>query len=496
MTMKARYLRLLGLFGIILAVLILSAADRAQVATRKATITFIYGDVQVRHGTAGWQAAKLQDVLNPGDAIKTAASARAEMSIGQGGYVRIDDSSHLLITHLQEDGLTSFKTLVGGVWVTIEKALAGNSKFEVQMPSALASVRGTVFRCTVDEAGDSETFVYDGSVAVTAGGQTDNIAASRFARIGRDKRITLGDIDLDNDDKTDWVQHNRFRDMLRHMGDPKIVVALTDGGEKGRQASLFASAALANTLKRRGFVGASISQQDVTDISFGPNDWVKLSDKIKHNYQIVGRTKVSDIRNINGGKYSARAAGSAYLLPADGRQSLADTTASARGEGDSEEAAVRAALWTVGSRLATDLMPAMMEEMVDRSPGLIRLEILGDLERKQVALVRELIKRVDGVTRVTPLPGTDRRITLNIVGDIQPEALAAIIRKGERVQDVQVAGRVIRVRLKSEQPDARRPQPPQAGERRPRPPTKDSARPPRKTPDKRRQPLRHKLPQK
>ncbi len=491
--MRPRYLRLLGIFGITLVVLMLSAADRAQVATRKATITFIYGDVQVRHGTAGWQAAKLQGVLNPGDAIKTAASARAEMSIGQGGYVRIDDNSHLLITHLRENGLTSFKTLVGGVWVTIEKALAGNNKFEVQMPSALASVRGTVFRCKVDEAGDSETFVYDGSVAVTAGGKTDNVAASRFARVGRDKRITLGDTRLDDDDKSEWVQHNRFRDMLRHMGDPRIVVALTDGGEKGRLASLFASAALANTLKRRGFVGASITQQDVSNISFGPNDWVKLGDKVKRNYEIVGRTRVGDIRNINGGKCSARAEGSAYLLPADGRQALAGTTASARGEGDSEEAAVRAALWIVGSRLGTDLMPAMLKEMVYRSPGLIRLEILGDFDRKVVALTRELIKRMDGVTRVTPLPGTDRRITLNIVGDIQPEALADVIRKGQRVQDVQVRGRVIRVRLKY-QPDARPPQQPQARQTRPRPPAKDSVRPPEKTPDNRRQPLRRKLP--
>ena len=122
--MRPRYLRLLGILGITLAVLMLSAADRAQVATRKATITFIYGDVQVRHGTAGWQAAKLQGVLNPGDAIKTAASARAEMSIGQGGYVRIDDNSHLLITHLRENGLTSFKTLVGGV--TVNKWLPGS----------------------------------------------------------------------------------------------------------------------------------------------------------------------------------------------------------------------------------------------------------------------------------------------------------------------------------------------------------------------------------
>jgi len=155
--MKRQLLTLLTLLVLPCMALAPTLGDRAQVAAQQATVTFLYGDVQVRHGTAGWTPAHLNEVLKPGDAIKTGADARAEVSVGRGGYVRMDEKSHLLITHLQSDGVTSFKALVGGIWVTIERALTGSSKFEVQMPSAVASVKGTVFRCYVSEDGECES---------------------------------------------------------------------------------------------------------------------------------------------------------------------------------------------------------------------------------------------------------------------------------------------------------------------------------------------------
>jgi len=142
----------------------IAPADRAQVATNQAVLTSMYGDVQTRHGAAGYHTARLNEVLEPGDGIKTGASSRAELSVGEGGYVRMDGNSQLLVTALDASGTTSFQHIVGGIWVTIERALGGSSKFEVRMPSAVASVTGTVFRCQVDEDGNSDTYVYEGEV--------------------------------------------------------------------------------------------------------------------------------------------------------------------------------------------------------------------------------------------------------------------------------------------------------------------------------------------
>jgi len=109
-------------FGIAAATVLIAGlclGQRAQVATNQAVLAWMYGTVQVRHGTAGWTAATLNDVLKSGDAIKTGADSRGELSLGRDGYVRMDENSHLLLTHLQQGGLSSFKAIVGGVWVIV-----------------------------------------------------------------------------------------------------------------------------------------------------------------------------------------------------------------------------------------------------------------------------------------------------------------------------------------------------------------------------------------
>jgi len=60
----------------------------------------------------------------------------------------------------------------GSIWVRLRRALAGKSKFEVETPTAVAAVRGTIFKVTVDPDGASHISVWKGSVAVepTKGG--------------------------------------------------------------------------------------------------------------------------------------------------------------------------------------------------------------------------------------------------------------------------------------------------------------------------------------
>ncbi|MFP3905089.1 MAG: hypothetical protein ACLFWB_12665, partial [Armatimonadota bacterium] len=101
---------------LVAALVAVSQGDRGQVAAKSAVLTFMYGDVQVRHGASGWTKAQTNETLQPSDAVKTGDDARAELTLAGGGYVRMDENSHLLISHLQDDGVTSFKALLGGVW--------------------------------------------------------------------------------------------------------------------------------------------------------------------------------------------------------------------------------------------------------------------------------------------------------------------------------------------------------------------------------------------
>jgi len=437
---------------------VLSAGDRGQVGARQAVLTFMYGDVQVRHGTGGYKAAKLNEALKSGDAIKTGADARAELSLGAGGYVRLDESSHLLITHLQEGGTTSFQALLGGVWVTIEKALSGGGGFEVRMPSAVASVKGTVFRCEVDEEGGSSTYVYDGSVEIQAGNETTKITPAQYARIARGRKIAMGQMNLDDDDKRAWVQHNRQRDILRHLGNPRIMVALTDGDEMGKKAALAASLALAKSLRRQGFVGASVAQKDLANISFDENDWIQWREKTDNDYFVVGKAVAGQVRQIDGGKFSARAHGGAYLVPAGSRRHIAKATSSVRGDGEGEREAVLSAFNALGTRLAEELAPAIMREIMEERQGAVRVEISGLSNRTQIFLLRAMVSRLDGVVRVTPLRAVGGTLALAVAGDIEPAKLAAVLRQSEAIQEVHLSGRVVRAKLKPI-PGQQRPQP-------------------------------------
>jgi hypothetical protein len=56
----------------------------------------------------------------------------------------------------------------GSVWVRLRRALTGKSKFEVETPTAVAAVRGTIFRVTVHRDGTSEVSVWQGTVSVEA----------------------------------------------------------------------------------------------------------------------------------------------------------------------------------------------------------------------------------------------------------------------------------------------------------------------------------------
>ena len=230
--MKTHVSRALSIVATMLLVGTLSMGDRGQLATDSAVVTSLYGNVQVRHGTSGYTAAKLNEALVSGDAIKTGADSRAELSVGNGGYVRMDESSQLLLTHIQSDGATSLQALMGGVWVTLENALTGNSRFEVNMPSAVASVKGTVFRCQVDEDGASETFVYEGEVDVQSGDEQLIVKPNESTRVVRGLKFAMRRMDLAGDDEKPWVTYNRHRDIMRHLGNPSVMVALSERGIK------------------------------------------------------------------------------------------------------------------------------------------------------------------------------------------------------------------------------------------------------------------------
>ncbi len=456
--MKA-FVRALGVVAVTVLIAGLCLGERAQVATDQAVLTWMYGVVQVRHGTSGWAAAQLNETLSPGDAIKTGADSRAELSLGRDGWVRMDERSQLLITHLQEGGLSSLKAVVGGIWVTIERALTGASKFEVQMPSAVATVHGTVFRCQVSEGGASTTFVYEGEVEINAGQERVRVRPLEHAFFSPGLRIALSKTDLSSDDEAAFVKCSRNRDILWHLGSPKVMVALTEEGLSQEQRTFTCSQLLGATLRRSGFTETCVKQTDVSNFTVGENGWIRWRKKPNADYYVVGRVSTGRARRLNG-VFSARAQGTAYLVDADQRRALVKVTSMVPGTGGTEREALEAALRALGQRLGIELAPRIVRELMSDRPGTLRIDLSGVTNRRQVHTLCNLVSEAEGIVRAAPLPLPGGRVSLAVAGDVDAETLAQAIRTraSELVESVRLYDRVIYVKLKpaeGEQPGGR-----------------------------------------
>jgi len=442
----------LGAVAIIAAALLASVAlaQRGQIATNQAVLSSMYGDVQVRHGVGGYHPAKLNEVLSPNDAVKTGASSRAELSVGEGGYVRMDENSQILITALDASGTTSFQTIVGGIWVTIERALGGSSKFEVRMPSAVASVKGTVFRCTVDDDGNSETYVYEGGVEVEAGEDHYRVAQNERCRVPRDLRAVVDKFNLSGDDEATWVMYNRHRDIVRHLGDPSIIVALREH-QMPQEGVFLASKAVGRQLALHGLHSTSIADADASDFSFNADGTVNWRRPPHTDYCVIGDVTLQQVKQLDGRHdlFSARVRGEVKLVR-DGESSpLTSIETVVPGVGLDEQEAVNAALASLGLRVGKGLAPRVIHALLEEHSGLVRIEI-SNATRAQVAELRRFIAEMDGVLRAALLHRPGRDPALAVVTERGRDEIARGLKQkaGDALELLSLGDRVLMVKFK------------------------------------------------
>lgn len=425
-------------------------AQRGQIATNRAVLTSIYGDVQVRHGTGGYQAAKLNEVLAPSDAVKTGASSRAEISVGEGGYVRMDENSQVLVTALASGGTTSFQALAGGIWVTIERALTGSSKFEVRMPSAVASVTGTTFRCQVADDGTSETYVYDGSVDVQAGEESFQVAPDECCEVPRNNRPgSVRKFDLAGDDEATWVMYNRHRDIIRHLGNPGIMVGLREH-DMPEMGAFLASKAIGAQLTLHGLSNSSVADVDASSFTINADGTIDWQRKPRADYSVIGDVTLEQARQING-VFSARVRGDIRLVRNGDTEALTFIDVVVPGVGEDVGEAVQNALLALGKRVGSGLAPRVIREMMQAKAGTVRIDISGG-SRAQVSTLKRALARADGVIRTEPLVLPGERISLAVITQLSPEQIGQLLqaRAPGAVEVVASGGRVLYVRFAGE----------------------------------------------
>ncbi|MBC8400484.1 MAG: FecR domain-containing protein [Candidatus Marinimicrobia bacterium] len=143
--------------------------SQVSLAAEFGKITLPLGKVEVLiAGSEDWSRAMPRQALNVNDQIRTAAKSRCEITLTGGGKVRIGENSDLVLTEANVKPMVkNFNATLkkGNAWVSAKAAFGEKKNVSIRTPTAVAAIRGTVYRT---EAGEDESsvLVYEGKVDV------------------------------------------------------------------------------------------------------------------------------------------------------------------------------------------------------------------------------------------------------------------------------------------------------------------------------------------
>ncbi len=156
-----------------LAILLAGAATTGgSLRPCAARINFLKGRVEVtRPGTGAPKPAFISMPLAGGDRVDTRDKAECEIVLHDGSVLKMRDSSAMVIAKMEAQAKppaseVEIRVFTGKVLGCVRKLSSAGSRFHLESPTAVASVRGTVFAVFVE--GDStELDVLRGRVAVS-----------------------------------------------------------------------------------------------------------------------------------------------------------------------------------------------------------------------------------------------------------------------------------------------------------------------------------------
>ncbi|HET6923210.1 MAG TPA: FecR family protein [Anaeromyxobacteraceae bacterium] len=149
------------------------AAPAGAASPPSGSVTFLSG---VATRQAGGKTEKLAtgSLVHQDDLVETGARTRLELKLPDKSVIRLGPRSKLRLAAAvfgenAADRTVSASLLVGQIWAKVEKAVGGQSRFEVQTRNAVAGVRGTTFRVDARQDRSCVVKVYSGAVAVAGG---------------------------------------------------------------------------------------------------------------------------------------------------------------------------------------------------------------------------------------------------------------------------------------------------------------------------------------
>lgn len=151
--------------------------------------------------------------LEDGDVVETSARGHAELSLGDGSLVRLDERSRVALDSVEKrpDGgwRVKLRLVHGQIWARVTRKTSVGAGFEIHTARAVAGVRGT--ELLVHAGDDHEVEVYQGVVEVElsaegAGPAPLRVVAGKRLIIDRSGRSPRFDHALGDRPFATWVR--------------------------------------------------------------------------------------------------------------------------------------------------------------------------------------------------------------------------------------------------------------------------------------------------
>lgn len=153
-----------------------------------ATISDFAGKLSIQLPGHGFSAPTRGLVLPAETLISTENSGRMLLHLSDGSDLLVRSNTRLILKTPEPGAWRYLQLLVGHVRAEIQKRLGGAPGFQIGTPSAVISVRGTVFDVEVNRTGITEVDVHEGVVQLDS---AKGLGESVLIRAGYSSRVSF-----------------------------------------------------------------------------------------------------------------------------------------------------------------------------------------------------------------------------------------------------------------------------------------------------------------
>lgn len=159
-----------------------------QLASQRAVVTLVKGTGTIRRANGTSETLLPNRFLGKGDAIATGSDGYAEIIIDNQSVLRLHRDTEIRLASIQEPRtaaskdkrpyVTRLALVKGKTWTHVQKWAGGIVNYQIQLPTAIAGVHGTVFETEVLPDSTGSVAVVEGEVGVGPGA-TDSVPAKK-----------------------------------------------------------------------------------------------------------------------------------------------------------------------------------------------------------------------------------------------------------------------------------------------------------------------------